>query len=56
MGDARRTRSVGTKLSEEEYVKVEALAAQRGVRISPAPASLAFTGSSPTARLNLKRF
>jgi hypothetical protein len=31
MGEARRTRSVGTKLTEEEYAKLEALAAQRGV-------------------------
>jgi hypothetical protein len=31
MGEARRTRSVGTKLTEEEYTKLEALAAQRGV-------------------------
>ena len=31
MGEARRTRSVGTKLSEEEYARLEALAAQRGV-------------------------
>ena len=30
MGE-RRTRSVGTKLTEEEYAKLEALAAQRGV-------------------------
>ena len=28
---SRRTRSVGTKLTEEEYGKLEALAAQRGV-------------------------
>jgi hypothetical protein len=31
MGEARRTRSVGTKLTEEEHAKLEALAAQRGV-------------------------
>jgi hypothetical protein len=31
MGKQRRTRSVGTKLTEEEYAKLEALAAQRGV-------------------------
>jgi hypothetical protein len=31
MGEARRTRSVGTKLTEEEYAKLEALAVQRGV-------------------------
>jgi len=31
MGEARRTRSVGSKLTEEEYAKFEALAAQRGV-------------------------
>ena len=28
---SRRTRSVGTKLTEEEYAKLETLAAQRGV-------------------------
>ncbi len=31
MGEARRTRSVGTKLSEEEYARLEGLAAARGV-------------------------
>ena len=31
MGEGRRSRSVGTKLTEEEYAKLEALAAQRGV-------------------------
>jgi hypothetical protein len=31
MGEGRRTRSVGTKLTEEEYAKLEALAAQQGV-------------------------
>ena len=28
-----RTRSVGTKLSEEEYARLEALAAQRGLTV-----------------------
>jgi len=31
MGETRRTRPVGTKLTEEEYAKLETLAAQRGV-------------------------
>jgi len=32
-GKTTRTRSVGTKLNEEEYARLEALAARRGLRV-----------------------
>ncbi|MGA2883311.1 MAG: hypothetical protein ABSG13_30565 [Bryobacteraceae bacterium] len=54
MGEARRTRSVGTKLTEEEYAKLEALAAQRGVTPGECVRDLvlgAFGESKPEATL-----
>jgi len=44
-----RTRSVGTKLSEEEYARLEALASQRGLTVGDQKAQTRIAVQCPAA-------
>jgi hypothetical protein len=47
-GAAARTRSVGTKLTEEEFARLESLAAESGQSVSEWARSALLTATTPT--------